>query len=167
MVVKGGDAKVKRRSFKIWEENAVPRTVLEYTSKETADEDLGPKKKLYQALKVREYFLFDPFHEYLPQPLLGFRLVRQRYEAMTPEADGSLVSAELGLRLSPEGNDLGFYDAKTGERLLPIEDALEMLEESKKRASAAERELEKERRKSAELQAELSRHRRPKRQKES
>lgn len=45
MVVKGVAGKVKRRSFKIWEEKAVPRTVIEYTSKETADEDLGPKNR--------------------------------------------------------------------------------------------------------------------------
>src|SRR6516164_2988892 len=63
MVIKGVDSRRKRRSFKIWEEKAVPRTVLEFTSDETAAEDLGPKKTLYRNLKVREYFLFDPLHQ--------------------------------------------------------------------------------------------------------
>src|SRR2546425_372297 len=60
MVVKGVDGRIKRRSFKIWEEKAVPRTVLEFTSKKTAAEDLVAKKILYQKLRVLEYFLFDP-----------------------------------------------------------------------------------------------------------
>ena len=61
MVVKGVDASRKRRSFKIWEEKAVPRTVLEFTSEETAAEDLGPKKALYRKLKVRSISCSTPW----------------------------------------------------------------------------------------------------------
>jgi Uma2 family endonuclease len=66
MVVKGIDGRVKRRSFKTWEEKAVPRTIVEFTSEQTAAEDLNTKKNVYRTLKVREYFLFDPLREYLP-----------------------------------------------------------------------------------------------------
>src|SRR5207237_9765318 len=104
-------------------------------------EDLGAKKTLYRKLKVLEYFLFDPLHESLPQPLLGFRLQGSAYRPMKPEADGSLISEELGLRLVPEGTNLALYDLKTGGKLLPIEDALNLLEETQKRAAELEAEL--------------------------
>ena len=141
MVVKGVDGRIERRSFKIWEEKAFPRTVLEFTSKQTAAEDLGAKKTLYRKLKVLEYFLFDPLHEYLPQPLMGFRLKGSAYQPMQTQADGSLVSEELGLRLVPEGSNLALYDLKTGAKLLPIEEALNLLEEMQTRAAELEREL--------------------------
>jgi len=64
MVVKGVDGTYQRRSFKTWEERAVPSFILEITSDETAEEDLGPKRELYERLGVREYFLFDPLHDF-------------------------------------------------------------------------------------------------------
>jgi Uma2 family endonuclease len=143
MVVKGVDGRIKRRSFKTWEEKAVPRTVIEFTSEKTAAEDLDSKKNLYRLLKVNEFFLFDPLHDYLPQPLLGFGLVDGAYQVMQPAADGSLVSDELGLRLCPEGNHLGLYDVKTGARLLPIDDALRLLEEMQTRVAELEAEVER------------------------
>lgn len=167
MVVKGVDSRRKRRSFKIWEEKAVPRTVIEFTSDETAAEDLGPKKKLYRKLKVQEYFLFDPLHQYLPEPLIGFILSGNDYQPMAPDVDGSLVSEELGLRLRPEGTELGLYDLKTSEKLLPIEDALLLLDEVQHELGDTQQELEAERKKSAELEAELKRLRQTKKRRKS
>jgi len=158
MVIRGVDGRVKRRSFKTWEEKAVPRTIVEFTSQETAAEDLGAKKHVYQTLKVREYFLFDPLQEYLPHQLLGFRYVRSVYQPMIPAADGSLVSEELGLRLCPEGDYLGLYDVKTGDKLLPMEDALQLLDDTQK-------ELQKQSRQLAELKDELKRLRQGRRKK--
>jgi hypothetical protein len=95
---------------------------------------------------------------------MGFRYVGGEYQPMVPAADGSLVSAELGLRLCPEGDYLGLYDIKTGEKLLPMEDALRLLDvtqrqiaSAEERIRQAERELEKERRKSAELESQVKR----------
>jgi len=143
MVIKGVDGRIQRRSFKTWEEKAVPRTILEFTSEQAAAEDLGPTKSLYRTLKVKEYFLFDPLHEYLPQPLLGFRLAGSAHRPMKPAANGSLISDELGLRLSPEGKHLGLYDMNTGTRLLPVGDALQMLEETQTRLAQLEAELDR------------------------
>src|SRR5262245_42969532 len=94
MVVKGVDARTHRRSFKTWEEKAVPCATFEITSQETADEDLEAKRELYQRLGVREYFLFDPLREYLPEPLMGFRLIGEKYERLPPAEDGGLLSAD-------------------------------------------------------------------------
>jgi Uma2 family endonuclease len=132
MVVKGVDGQRFPPSFKVWEENAMPCVVIELTSKSTAEEDLGPKKELYQKLGVREYFLFDPENEYLHRQLVGYRLVplaegngdngmeiRYEYDELTPAADGSLPSNELRLRLVPHGVELFLVDLVTGTRLLP------------------------------------------------
>jgi len=113
---------IERESFKTWEERASPCVILEITSKGTAEEDRENKYALYQRLGVREYFLFDPLREYLPRPLLGYRLIGGAYEPLPPADDGSLVSAELMLRLCPEDKSLGLYHFATGERLpLPPE----------------------------------------------
>lgn len=121
MAVKGVDVVAKRRSFKTWVEKAVPCFVLELTSKKTAKEDRVEKKILYRQLGVREYFLFDPLDEYLPEQLMGFRVVGGDYRPLQPNADGGITSRELGLRFVPDGNDLLVFDAKTGEHLLDLE----------------------------------------------
>jgi Uma2 family endonuclease len=167
MVVKGVDGRRKRRSFKTWEEKAVPRVVMEFTSKQTAAEDLGDKKELYRTLKVREYFLFDPLREYLPHPLMGSRLVRGAYQGLTADADGAQVSEELGLRLVPEVDQLGLYDVQTGEKLLSMEDAISRMNESRRELAETEQELEKERRRVAKLENELKRLRQARKRKKS
>jgi Uma2 family endonuclease len=164
MVVKGVDATYERRSFKTWEERAMPSVIIEITSKETADEDEGPKRELYERLGVREYFLFDPLHEYLERPLIGYRLIGDEYEPLPPAEDGGLLSAELGLRLVPEEESLALIRFRTGERLPLLPEAYQMLEEvrqyareAEERARRIERELEEERRQRQQLVDELAR----------
>jgi len=147
MVIKGVKGSHERRSFKTWVESVVPACIFEITSKKTADEDLHAKKLLYQRLGVREYILFDPLNDYLPKQLMGHRLVGKKYKGIPARLDGSIVSKELGLRLCPEGTDLGLYDSKSGERQLNLEELHQY--HAKK--------LDEERRRLAELQAELAR----------
>lgn len=118
MVIKGVDGRSKRRSFKVWEEKAVPCFVLEITSKRTAREDREGKKRLYRRLGVREYFLYDPLHEYLDPPLCGYRIFDGKYRAVDPDADGGLVSQELGLRFLPAGEKLTVVEDASGVKLL-------------------------------------------------
>lgn len=178
MAVKGVNVDVKRRSFKTWEEKAVPCWVLELTSKKTAKEDQGEKKELYRKLRVREYFLFDPLNDYLPEQLMGFRLVAGDYQAMELEDDGGLTSKELGLRFVPEGDQLAVFDAATGKRVLSLEEShehseflaeqLESLQArtdllqkessaAQRRAQESQKKLEEQARKLAEMEAELAR----------
>ncbi len=176
MIVKGLGHREERDSFKVWQEKAVPCAAIELTSKETADEDMGPKKELYERLGVREYFLFDPREEYLPRQLMGYRLVtvaqgngdngaevRQQYDELAPAADGSLPSAELGLRLVPRGEQLDLVDPVTGERLPTPPDAyarmkeyMEQLEEARKAAADARRKAEKAEREAEDVQKALT-----------
>ncbi len=151
MVVKEIDLSQPRRSFKVWEEKAVPCLIIEFTSKSTWEEDLGAKKAVYARLGVKEYYLFDPLHEYLDQPLKGYRLVGSDYEVMERAGEGGLVSEELGLRLNAEDRYLRLYDLKSGERVLaPVEwydlakKAQEQARQEMDRAEKAEHFAEKE-----------------------
>ena len=116
LVVKGVE-KHKRRIYKLWEEQVVPCTLFEITSKQTAQADLTTKYELYQRLGVAEYFLFDPLDEYLKPRLQGFSLSQGRYQALPQSAQGELVSRELGLIFRPQGDLLRVIDSYTGQML--------------------------------------------------
>jgi len=109
-VVKGVGRRA-RSSYKVWEEGErTPDVVFEFASEETGKQDLGAKKDTYeQALKVPEYFLFDPVGTIYPERLQGFRLEQGVYEPIAL-VDGRLTSVELGLELLPTGILLRFYD---------------------------------------------------------
>ena len=148
MVVFGVDGH-QRRTFKTWEENAVPTVIFEVSSDETYREDLHGKRALYERLGVAEYYLFDPLGDCLDPRLQGFRLVEGRYVPLTLEADGGLTSEKLGARMVPEGYMLRLIDARTGELVLWPE------EKSRRFREDAER-----------IQAEIARTQRERQQKE-
>ena len=147
LVVKGV-GKHKRRVYKLWEESAIPCTIFEITSKQTAQADLTVKYQLYERLGVKEYFLFDPLDEYLQPRLQGFTLVQGRYQALPLSFEGELISRELGLVLQPQGDLLRLVDSFTGQMLATSK-------EETKRANLAEARI-------IELQLELERLRRKK-----
>lgn len=111
-----------RPLYKLWEEGRPPCLVVEVTSSSTRHEDLNKKKSLYERLGVEEYFLFDPYGDYLSPRLQGHRLEGGRYTRILPEADDSLLSRASGLLFRPEGQNVRLIDARTGERLLRIEE---------------------------------------------
>jgi Uma2 family endonuclease len=74
-----------RRSFKLWEEPQPPQVVFEMTSRKTQAVDLGKKRFVYARCGVAEYYLFDPFREYLDPPLRGYQLAGEEYELRTLE----------------------------------------------------------------------------------
>ncbi|MCI0457648.1 MAG: Uma2 family endonuclease [Gemmataceae bacterium] len=117
MVIKGVDPLTQRRSFKSWEHNTFPCFILEVISERTAAEDTVEKVRLYERLGVREYFLFDPEGAYQARPLVGYRLIGGKYEQLQPGAKGQLPSAELGLILYPDGDEVALVSMRTGERV--------------------------------------------------
>jgi Uma2 family endonuclease len=112
----------ERRSFKAWVEGAIPSVIFEFASDETFREDLCAKRMLYQRLGVAEYFLFDPLGECLDPRLQGFHLERGEYIELEPDADGSLISHALGLRLIAERSLLRAIDLRTNHPLLTFEE---------------------------------------------
>jgi Uma2 family endonuclease len=116
-VVKGVP-KGKRLNYILWEEGKSPQFVIELTSSSTRREDTDRKFRLYRdVLKVREYFLFDPFGDYLDPQLQGYRLRGGEYQPIRPP-DGRLRSRELGLHLEGSDDQLRLYDPAT-RRWLP------------------------------------------------
>jgi Uma2 family endonuclease len=146
-VVRGVARLPQRRRYLVWEENKGPDLVIEFTSESTRKEDLDEKFPLYRdTLRVREYFLFDPFAEYLDPPLQGYRLRGGRYVRIRP-VEGRLPSQVLGLHLERDGWQLRLRDPQTGRRLLtPAEEhqARVRAERAAQRASAARRRAEAE-----------------------
>jgi Uma2 family endonuclease len=114
----------ERRSYRVWEEaNKGLDAVIEVTSKSTRKEDMEVKLALYRdVLSVKEYFLFDPYREYLDPPLRGFRLGRKQYRPIVPR-NGRLPSQVLGLHLEVVGEQLRLYDPARKQWLpIPPED---------------------------------------------
>lgn len=143
-VVKGV-AKHPRPYYLLWEEKKSPNLVIEATSSSTRSEDVKKKFRLYQnVLKVQEYFLFDPFEEYLQPSFQGYRLRKGKYTPISPVA-GRLPSSVLGLQLERDGLDLRLFDPKTERRLLTPE---ERITKTESELGRLQRELEALRRQS-------------------
>jgi Uma2 family endonuclease len=139
MVVKGLD-KQDRRSFFTWIEKRVPCTIFEFMSEKTWEEDLIRKKLVYAGLGVKEYFLYDPYGEYLPDQLMGFKLKAGQYAQMKLK-NGGLTSTELRLRLAADGYYIRLTDTRTQQ---PLPHGFELYarhQEALERAAAAEAEL--------------------------
>src|SRR5262249_31046582 len=118
ILVSRGVGKHLRRSYRLWEEQVLPCTLFEISSRRTWREDLHVKRPLYAQIGVPEYFLFDPEGRYLDPPLQGFRLSRGVSVPLVPAADSSLTSQQLGLILRPEGAMLRLVDVRTHRRIL-------------------------------------------------
>ena len=66
--------------YKTWEQPPTLDFVLEVASPSTFDKDSTVKKEIYaKILCVKEYYIYDPYHEIEPA-FIGFRLVGADYE---------------------------------------------------------------------------------------
>ena len=149
MVAKGLVGNHERLSFRTWEEGTVPRVIFEITSAKTKENDQKVKPAVYAKIGVAEYFLFDPLWDYLDPPLQGFQLRDGKYRKIIPASDGSLLSRELGLRLSIDGSMIRLTVERTGERLLNFEEKAALAWEQAEKA----RRIAKQRSKRAEQES--------------
>ena len=126
MVIKGTNSEERLR-FNLWEEEAVPAVVFEITSGQTWLEDLVNKSALYMQLGIQEYFIFDPYGEFLKDHVQGLRLATQNghheYVPIPVTADGILKSEELGINLVAKEHLLRLIDVET-EEMIPWADEL-------------------------------------------
>ena len=125
------------RVYKTWEQPSTLDFVLEVASPRTFENDLTVKKEIYaKILRVKEYYIYDPYHESEPF-LIGFRLVGGTYQEI-PFVDERLSSGVLGLELGEYEGVLRFYNPATTAWLLPSQERVDAAES---RAEAAEAEL--------------------------
>jgi Uma2 family endonuclease len=145
-VVKGV-SKHERLNYLVWEEGKGPDVTIELTSSSTRHEDRETKFRRYRdVLRVKEYFLFDPFGDYLEPPLQGYRLRAGQYQAIRP-LQGRLPSKILGLHLERRGPNLRLYDPTTNQ----------WLPTPQERIAQGEEELERLRRQAVQDKVEIER----------
>jgi hypothetical protein len=87
-----------RKNWVVRREGKKPCLVLEVLSDTTRDEDLGPKKRIYQnILETPEWVWLDmSTNEWQLH-----RLVQGSYQRVDPDANGRVLSQEVGLCLGP------------------------------------------------------------------
>jgi Uma2 family endonuclease len=139
----------ERRVYLVWKEGKGPDLAIEITSKSTRNEDLKKKFEICRdILKVKEYFLFDPYAEYLDPPLQGYRLQNRRYVAIRP-VNGRLPSKLLGLHLERSAEQLRLYNPTTGLWLPTAEEVRAQAAIEHERNEQLRREVEELRRRLA------------------
>lgn len=107
-----------RPNLLLWKEGGRLDVVIEITSRTTRAEDTDKKFELYQdRLGVKEYFLFDPFEEYLNPTLQGHKRVGGKLRSITPVA-GRIPSKILGLHLERDADELRFWNPDTEKWLI-------------------------------------------------
>ena len=175
VLVAFGLGKKNRGNYLVWVEGKVPDFAMEFSSKNTYQNDLGRKMELYAALGIQDYFLCDIEGLYLPSPLMGFTLVDGVYVPISADVDGGLHSPALNLDFHigdvghwvhspipnsdfpPDVMGLGIYDP-VGDAWLqtPAESAMAQAELASARAESAETRAEdaETRAESAETRAE-------------
>ena len=130
-----GVSKKRRRTYRTWEEGHTPDFVLEVASKSTYRQDLTHKKELYASiLGVREYYIYDPYHEMDPY-FLGYHLVDGTYQEIA-FVDERLPSLVLGLELGERDGVFGLYDPRRSVWLQPLEEQVKQHAEAQQRAEA-------------------------------
>jgi Uma2 family endonuclease len=145
-------------SFNVAKTGLRPCLIIEVVSFSNAairDTDLVDKVELYERERIREYLAIDP-----PQKIngerfqwIGYRLdERGRYLPIEPDDEGRIASETTGLAfgVSPDGQLVLVFDARTGERLLTApelfarerEEAARQREEAEQQRKEAERQRE-------------------------
>lgn len=138
-----GVSKKRRRTYRTWEEGYTPDFVLELASKSTYRQDLTRKKDLHASiLGVREYYIYDPYHEVNPY-FLGYRLVDGVYEEIA-FVDERLPSLVLGLELGEHDGVFGLYDPEHSVWLQPLDRRVNQMENQVKQETEARQRAEEE-----------------------
>ena len=167
-----GVGKKELRTYKTWEQQPHLDLVIEFASPSTFARDFAEKKQIYeQILQVKEYYIYDPYHEIQPS-FVGFRLVDGTYEEIE-FVEGRLSSEVLGLELGERDGVLRLYDPvkqkwfgpprehldEVENRLSKVENSLSEVEnslsEAETRASEAENRIAEEVRARRDAEAEL------------
>lgn len=122
MIVKGVKNHL-RRTFKLWEEKT-PDVIFEISSRGTWKEDLQKKYLLYQQIGVKEYYVFDPEYNYIPdEPLMAYHLKDGLFEEVKIKR-GRVFSPALNLEIVDTGETLRLYNPEM-KKFLPTMQELE------------------------------------------
>jgi colicin import membrane protein len=106
-------------TFHVAEEGAQPALVIEITSPETRQNDLGIKVDYYHRAGVPHYVIVDVRvrGEGRRLDLIGYRYTSDGYEPLEPDERGRLWLERVGLWLGVAGDRVAFYDPDTGREI--------------------------------------------------
>ena len=136
-----GVSKKELRTYKTWEQKPTLDFVLELASPSTFRRDFTEKKEIYaKMLRVKEYYIYDPYHEIEPS-FIGFRLVGEAYEEIAYVND-RLPSAVLGLELGERDGVLRLYNPGTAEWLYPSREHVDEMASRVEQEALARQEAE-------------------------
>ena len=121
MVVKGV-GNHPRRTYKLWEEKQFPQVIFEISSRKTWGDDLNKKWLLYQQFGVKEYYIFDPEYDYLPEPLIAYRLKKGELQQVAVK-NQKIFSEELELEIVDTGAGLRLFNRQKKEFLKTLREA--------------------------------------------
>ena len=144
VLVSFGVPKRDRLSYVVADEGKPPDFVLEVASRSTWRRDRREKRAIYQALGVREYFIYDARPKAMER-LFGFRLRGGAYEELPrspirPGGPLGVRSEVLGLWAHvDEERGLRWYDAVVGEDLRTLAEAERRGDSAEHRADAETR----------------------------
>jgi len=138
-------------NYKIWEGKQTPAIIFEVTSAGTKETDRTFKKTLYEQLGVTEYWLFDPYGEWITNQLEGFRLNEDGI--YKPIVDS--CSQVLQLKLEANEYLINFYRLDNGEKLLTPEELYAAALQANQRAETANQQLAQEKARADRLAAKL------------
>jgi len=79
----------------------VPLFIAEVASRGTVSEDIGEKRRVYEAIGVQEYIVYDPDGSLLSTPLRAWRLEDEAFVPWHAEQDGFWHSRVLGVTIEP------------------------------------------------------------------
>jgi Uma2 family endonuclease len=152
-----GRPKGYRASYKQWEENDVPVTVVfEIRSPANTEPEMEHKYCFYEEHGVEEYYIYDPDRNYLEVYLRKGTVFRRVWLAH------GFVSPRMGIRFDLDGPELAIY-RPDGRRFLTFEELdaerVQMLQratQAEQRADEARHQADEARQRAARL-AELSR----------
>lgn len=139
-----------RLTWKVWEEGKAPDVIFEVSSLKTWREDLYEKWRIYERIGVREYFIFDPQYEYIPEQLMVWKLFNKQYISQ-PVNNGVYYSDVLGLELVDTGETLRLRDPQSGQFLPTEEEEIAARQKAEARAQKAEAKVERLRKELARL----------------
>jgi Uma2 family endonuclease len=125
-------------NYKLWEGQQTPSIIFEMTSAGTKETDWNFKKMLYEQLGIQEYWMFDPYGEWIPEQLRGYRLNEEGL--YQPIRDN--CSEVLQLRLQPQDYLLSFYRLDNNQKLLTPDELLVASQEATRQVEEANRQVE-------------------------
>ncbi|NJO17640.1 MAG: Uma2 family endonuclease [Thioploca sp.] len=145
MVVFGVD-KGDRGSYQQWQENHIaPQVVFEILSPGNTPKEMNRKLLFYDRYGVEEYYLYDPYKNYL-RGWLRVEGFLEELEKLQP-----WVSPRLGIQFELSVDTLVLY-RPNGQPFADYVEVQQQLESAENRASLAEEQLEQERQRANRLE---------------